>query len=96
MTGIVIETLASHDVHAADAHEVESDQDLIALLESNFGIAMSPANSPASEKLVRRPVEGVDIKRNVTLYGIAGRRRSPAATTLLNLIRATDWSQATH
>ncbi len=38
-------------------------------------------------------IEGVDVKRNITLYGIAGRRRSPAGATLLNLLRATDWSR---
>ncbi len=96
MTEIVTASLAGHDVHAEGAHEVESDQDLIALLEANFGIAMSPANGPASEKLVHRSVEGIAITRHVTLYGIAGRRRSPAASTLLNLLRATDWSQAMH
>ena len=96
MTSIVVETLASHDVHAGDAHEVESDQDLIALLESNFGVAISPVNGPSSDKLVRRPVEGITITRSVTLYGISGRRRSPAAAALLNLIRATDWSHAVH
>lgn len=96
MTETVIKSLAAHDVRAEDAHEVESDQDLIALLEADFGIAMSPANGPSSEKLVRRPVDGIAVTRKVTLYGIAGRRRSPAASTLLNLLRATDWSHATH
>jgi len=96
MTEIVVESLAAHDIHSEDAHEVESDQDLIALLESNFGVAMSPANGPSTEKLVRRSVDGVTVVRNVTIYGIAGRRRSPAASTLLNLLRATDWSQSMH
>jgi len=96
MTDIVVESLAAHDIHSEGAHEVESDQDLIALLESNFGVAMSPATGPSTEKLVRRPVDGVTVIRNVTIYGIAGRRRSPAASTLLNLLRATDWSHGTH
>jgi DNA-binding transcriptional LysR family regulator len=94
MSEIVVESLAAHDVHAEDAHEVESDQDLIALLESNFGVTMSPAHGPSSEKLVRHLVEGVMVVRNVTVYAIAGRRRSPPASTLLNLLRAADWSAA--
>jgi len=93
MTAIVSRGLAAHGVRADDAHEVESEQDYVALLEANFGIAIGPTMGPSSEKLVRRMVEGLDVKRNVTLYGIAGRRRSPAAATLLNLIRATDWSR---
>jgi DNA-binding transcriptional LysR family regulator len=96
MTEIVVESLAAHDVRSEDAHEVESDQDLIALLESNFGVAMSPANGPSSDRLVRHSIEGVTVVRDVTIYGIAGRRRSPAASTLLNLLRATDWSHAIH
>lgn len=86
--------LAMQDVEPGGAHEVETDQDLLALLESNFGIAIGPASGPSSEKLVRRQVRGLDVVRKITLYGIAGRRRSTAAATLLNLLRATDWSQS--
>jgi DNA-binding transcriptional LysR family regulator len=86
--------LAEQDVEAGGSHEVETDQDLLALLESNFGIAVSPASGPFSEKLVRKPIKGLDVVRKITLYGIAGRRRSPAATALLNLLRSVDWSQA--
>ena len=38
------------------------------------------------EKLVRRSVDGISVVRKVTVYGIAGRRRSPPATALLNLL----------
>jgi hypothetical protein len=65
----------------------------LALLESNFGVAISPASGPFSEKLVRKPVRGLDVVRKITLYGVAGRRRSPAASALLNLLRSVDWSQ---
>ncbi len=93
MSAVVERSLAAHDVHAEDAHEVESEQDFFALLEANFGLAVGPATSALSDKLVRRMIEGIDVRRNITLYGIAGRRRSPAAATLLNLLRATDWSR---
>jgi hypothetical protein len=29
----------------------------------------------------------------VAIYAVAGRQRSPGAATLLNLVRAKDWSQ---
>ena len=93
MSAIVTRALAMHDVHAEDAHEVESEQDFFALLESNFGLAVGPATGSLPDKLVRRMIEGVDVKRSITIYGIAGRRRSPAGATLLNLLRATDWSR---
>ena len=93
MSAIVSRALASHGIDTDDAHEVESEQDFHALLELNFGVALGPASGSLSDKLARRMIEGVDVKRNITLYGIAGRRRSPAAATLLNLLRATDWSR---
>ena len=93
MSAIVARALAAHGVDAEDAHEVESEQDFYALLEANFGLAIGPATASLPDKLVRRMIEGIDVKRNITLYGIAGRRRSPAASTLLNLLRATDWSR---
>jgi len=36
------------------------------------------------------------VKRTIAVYGIAGRRRSPVATTLLNMLRAADWSAYMH
>jgi DNA-binding transcriptional LysR family regulator len=93
MSSIISRALAIHGIDTDDAHEVESEQDFYALLESNFGLALGPASGSLPDKLARRMIEGVDVKRNITLYGIAGRRRSPAAATLLNLLRATDWSR---
>jgi DNA-binding transcriptional LysR family regulator len=93
MSAEVDRSLAEQDVEPGGSHEVETDQDLLALLESNFGIAISPASGPFSEKLVRKSVKGLDVVRKITLYGIAGRRRSPAAASLLNLLRSADWSQ---
>jgi DNA-binding transcriptional LysR family regulator len=84
---------ADHHAEPLDAHEVESDHDLQTLLEANFGIAFAPASGLSSEKLVRRTIDDFDVVRRITLYGIAGRRRSPAATTLLNLLRSNDWSE---
>jgi DNA-binding transcriptional LysR family regulator len=95
MTGEVTRQLSEHGVQLASAHEVENDQDLIALLEANFGIAFSPLSAPFTERLLRLPVQGLNIWRKITVYGVAGRRRSPAGTALLNLLRAADWTQPT-
>jgi DNA-binding transcriptional LysR family regulator len=93
MSAEVDRGLAERDIGPGGSHEVETDQDLLALLESNFGIAVSPASGPFSEKLMRKRIKGLDVVRTITLYGIAGRRRSPAAAALLNLLRSVDWSQ---
>jgi DNA-binding transcriptional LysR family regulator len=73
------------------AHEVESPADLLALLEAGFGVALLPQSFPQSasrpETLRRLPVDGLDLRRTVALYAVAGRRRSPAAAALADLIR---------
>ena len=46
----------------------------------------------AREQLVR----GLDLRRTVAIYGVAGRERSPGAVMLLNMIRAADWSRYAH
>lgn len=83
-------------VASASAHEVSTDHDLIALLEANFGIAITPASVSRSEGLRALPVEGLDLRRTVAIYGIAGRRRSAPANALLNLLRSADWSRLPH
>ena len=52
-------------------------------------VSMTAPRSPAIRRLKLRDVE---ISRTVAVYGVAGRPRSPVATMLLNLLRATDWS----
>ena len=76
--------------------EVETDHDLIALLEADLGIAIVPRSTARSERLRRMPVKGLEVERTIAVFGIAGRRRSPATTTLLNLLRAADWSRYAH
>lgn len=88
-----VEALGGHGVTPQEGHEVDSNDDLLALLKAGFGISIGPVSWPDEDGIVHRPLEGVDVSRTVTLYGIAGRRRSAAASTLLNLLRAADWSR---
>lgn len=75
------------------AHRLSTDEDLIALVEGNLGVAIVPSSSARSDRLRRISLHGLDLTRTVAVYGVAGRRRSPVATTLLNLVRAADWSR---
>ncbi|MEZ5831324.1 MAG: LysR family transcriptional regulator [Dongiaceae bacterium] len=84
----VIEVLR---VESPRVHEVATETDLIALLESAFGVAVVPANVARSERLYRLPLQGA-ATRTVSAYCVAGRQRSAAGATLLNLLRAGDWS----
>ena len=91
MRDVLSAALAAHEVTMASAHEVETDNDLVSLIEANAGIAFVPANGPSSMKLRRLAVPGVDVRRTVSVYAVAGRQRSHVTTTLLNLLRANDW-----
>jgi DNA-binding transcriptional LysR family regulator len=91
MAAAVAAALAAHDVTMASAHEVETDNDLVSLLEANAGIAFVPASAPSSAHLRRLAVRDLEVQRTVSVYGVAGRQRPPVTTTLLNLLRASEW-----
>ncbi len=76
-----------------NAYEVETDSDIAALLGANLGVAILPATSSAPKVVRRMPIKDLLLSRTIAVYGVAGRRRSPAASTLLNLLRAADWSR---
>lgn len=75
-----------------DAHQVDSDRDLEALVVAQFGVAILPASALKSERIRRIPCNALDMRRTVAAYSIAGRARSRETTALLNLIRAADWT----
>ena len=37
-------------------------------------------------------ISGLDLKRSVSAFAVAGRPRGPAVTMLLKMLRATDWA----
>jgi len=87
------ERLGEHRPAEASAYEIESEADLLALLEANLGVAVLPKTTPAPAVLRRTPIKDIELNRTIAVYGVAGRRRSAAASTLLNLLRAADWSR---
>jgi len=74
-------------------HEVSADGDLISLLEAGLGVALVPRSTKSTESLMRLGVEGVEIKRTVHLYGVAGRQRTAVAAAMMKMLRAYDWSR---
>ncbi|MGA2129368.1 MAG: LysR family transcriptional regulator [Xanthobacteraceae bacterium] len=74
-------------------HEMASERDLIMLLEANIGVAVVPRSAAKSTVLARLPVDGLDVRRTVYLYGVAGRQRTPVATTVMKMLRGADWSR---
>jgi DNA-binding transcriptional LysR family regulator len=85
--------LSSHGVDPERGHDVASDEDLIALVEADFGVALVPRSLrlPAALKLV--PVDQLELSRTVYVYGVAGRQRTAVAAAMLKMLRAADWSR---
>ena len=72
-------------------HEAFSDEDLNKLVADGSGIAIVPRSLPPLDGAVSIPIEGLDLRRTVYLFGIAGRPRTATASTFMNLLRAADW-----
>jgi len=85
--------LAARNLDVLHGHEVTSPRDLIALVEAGFGLAVVPRSDSIPATITRMAVNGIDLRRNVYLYGVAGRERTAVAATLLKLVRAADWSR---
>jgi DNA-binding transcriptional LysR family regulator len=75
-------------------HNASSDADMAALVGAGLGVAIGPRSFTRPKSLAATPIEGFDLKRTVSAFGAAGRRRSAPATMLINLLRATDWDAA--
>ena len=85
------EMLRAKGLNADHRHEVSSDSDLLALLEANIGIGFLPRTVNAPQTLSRMAVKDLELGRDVCLYGVAGRQRSPVAATFMKMLRAANW-----
>lgn len=80
------------DIRINNLHQLDVVEDIAALIRANLGIAVLPKSGAQGPGLSLKTLDGFDLKRSVAIYGVAGRKRSTAATTFLNLLRARDWS----
>lgn len=87
-----LDFMKSRQLHAAMNHKIVSEPDLITMIEANLGIGMLPESTAKSDRLRLIEVNGLDLRRTIYLYGVAGRQRAPAASALVRLLRAGDWS----
>jgi DNA-binding transcriptional LysR family regulator len=84
-------SLAEHGLNRDQGHQVSSERDLIELLEADVGVAVMPATSPIPPTLKRTMVDGLDARRTVHLYGVAGRERTAVASAVMRILRGADW-----
>lgn len=80
-------------VEVPTAHNAGSDADFVALLTAGLGVGFAPESSATSPELTLLEVEGFNMERTVFAYAVAGRQRSMAASTLIKMLRAADWSR---
>lgn len=85
--------LRAHDIDVDHSHEISSEYDLIKLLEADVGVAIVPQSSPAPETLKRFRIDGLDLRRTLQLYGVAGRERTAVASAVMKMMRGADWSR---
>jgi DNA-binding transcriptional LysR family regulator len=94
MADELLARLREFGINVADAYQLENDQDVVVLLEANLGVAVVPESNAKNASLRHAAIKDFGLERPVAIYGVAGRRRSPMATSLLNLLRASDWRDA--
>lgn len=87
------DSLREHGLDVDRRHEICSERDLIELLEADIGVAVIPHTATIPHSLKRRPVDGLDARRTVHLYGVAGRERTVVAATVMRMLRGADWQQ---
>jgi DNA-binding transcriptional LysR family regulator len=86
-------SLREHGVAADCSHEISSERDLIELLEADIGVAVIPQTALIPDTLKRATIDGLDSRRTVHLYGVAGRQRTAVASAVMRMLRGADWQQ---
>ena len=83
--------LRAANVDSGAGHDVSCESDLIKLLEADIGVAIVPRSASTPDTLRRAEIEGLDVKRTVQLYGVAGRERTAVASAVMKMLRSADW-----
>jgi DNA-binding transcriptional LysR family regulator len=92
-TPALLELLRSHDFDVDRCHEAGAESDLLALIEAGVGVALMPQSARLPDSVMRIAVGKFPLNRTIFLYGVAGRQRTPVASTLMKMLRAYDWAR---
>ncbi|MCP3381402.1 MULTISPECIES: LysR family transcriptional regulator [unclassified Bradyrhizobium] len=90
-SGRISASLREHGVDVEHDHQISNEHDLIELVEADIGVAMVPHTSPVPDGMTRAAVTGLDARRTVSLYGVAGRQRTAVANAVMRMLRGADW-----
>lgn len=86
-------SLRDRGIDVDHSHGISSERDLIELIEADIGVALIPRSVSTPETLKRTDIGGLDFRRTVRLYGVAGRERTAVASAVMRMLRGADWSQ---
>jgi DNA-binding transcriptional LysR family regulator len=87
------DALRSHEIDADRCHEISTHHDLTKMLEADIGVALAPDSTSFPSTIRSLPIDDLDVRRSVQLYGVAGRERTAVACALMKMLRSTDWRQ---
>ena len=91
MVGELRACLEAKGILETAAHQVATQEDLLALVKADLGVAIIPVGTMETNGLCRIPLKQLNLVRSVSVYTVAGRQRGIACATLLNMLRAADW-----
>jgi DNA-binding transcriptional LysR family regulator len=94
LAGPLADWLREREVACKGRCEMSSEHDLMQLVDAGLGVAIVPKSAACPAGLRRLGVDGLEMVRSVTLYGVAGREKSAPAAALLKLLRAKQWPPA--
>ena len=72
-------------------HQVATQEDVLALLKADLGVAIIPIGAVEADGICWIPLQQLNLVRKVSVYTVAGRHREIACATLFNMLRAADW-----
>jgi DNA-binding transcriptional LysR family regulator len=93
LTDALVARLGDLGIKTISRHEVSLVDDVPELVRANFGVGLWPLTRKFEGNLLVSHIEGVSTSRWVQVYTVFGRRLSPAAGTLITLLRAHDWGE---
>ncbi|WP_158913363.1 LysR family transcriptional regulator [Caulobacter sp. S45] len=84
--------LKANGVSESAAHYVTRREDQLTLLKANLGVAIVTVAGAEMHGLSHVPLKQLDLRLTVSAYTVAGRQRGNASVTLLNMLRAANWT----
>jgi DNA-binding transcriptional LysR family regulator len=92
VVGEILTRLRANGILDPPTHEVGTREDQLALANANLGVAIITVVAAETHGLTRVPLKQLDLRLTVSAYTVAGRQRGTACATLLNMLRAADWT----